>query len=121
MGAKSMKDLEAVRKAVELYIEGGKQGKSEVMRKAFHPEAIMYGQVGGGLMGGGIQTLFDIIDSKPPAQSLEAEITHIDVEGGTAWVRLEADKWNGARYTDMFLLVKDGEEWKILTKIFQAH
>lgn len=116
-----MKDQEAIKKVLNLYIQAGLQGKSEVMKTAFHPQAIMYGHTGGKLVGGPIQSLFDGIDNGPPAKDLKAEITKIEVVEKIATAQVKSSNWLGASYSDMFLLVKDGEDWKILTKIFFHH
>ena len=116
-----IKDYEIIRQVLNAYVEGGKRGKSSIMKSGFHPQAMMYGHLEGKLFGGPIQILFDFIDTNPPAQNLRSEITKIDVVGQIAQAKVENYDWNGARYTDMFQLVKDGEEWKILVKEFHSH
>lgn len=116
-----VQEYEAISKVIGLYVEAGIQAKSDIMKPAFHKDAIIYGFGGGQLSGGPIQGLFDFIDSHPKATNLKAEITTIDIVGDIAHVRAESDDWNGARYSDMFLLVKDGGQWKILTKTFFTH
>jgi len=117
----SLHEYEAIRKVIGLYAEAGRQARSDVMKPVFHQNAIMYGFAGGRLSGGPIQGLFDYIDGNPKAVELKTEITAIDIVGDIAHVRVESDNWNGARYSDMFLLVKEGGQWKILTKTFQTH
>ncbi len=114
-------DYEAVKEALGKYLEAGRQGKSAVLRPAVYKDAIMYSAAGGKVEGGSINALFDYLDNNPAAPEIEAEITAVDVAGNIAYVKVESDKWHGARYTDMFLLVKDGSEWKILTKVFHTH
>lgn len=116
-----VQEYEAIRQVIGQYVEAGIQAKSDIMKPAFRQEAIMYGFAGGQLSGGPIQGLFDYIDNNPKATGLKAEITAIDIVADIAYVRAESDNWNGARYSDMFLLVKDGGQWKILTKIFYTH
>ncbi len=114
-------DYEAVKAALNKYLKAGKQGKSSVLRPAVYKDAIMYSAAGGKVEGGSIDALFDYIDGNPAAPEIEAEITATDIAGNIAYAKVESDKWHGARYTDMFLLVKDGNEWKILTKVFHTH
>lgn len=116
-----MADYAAIRHVLGLYIDGGRQGKSAVMKPAFHTNAVMRGGPGNSVDGGPIQGLFDYIDSHPAASGLNAEITKIEVQNQIAYARIESDNWNGARFSDMFLLIKDKGEWKILTKIFHQH
>lgn len=121
MKDQGIREYEAIRQTVNLYIQAGLKGKSSIMKPAFHSDAIMYGHTGGQLPGGPIQSLFDIIDANPPAKDLKGEITAIEIVEKIAYVRVESENWNGARYSDMFLLLKDGKDWKILTKIFYHH
>lgn len=116
-----MADYAAIRTVLGLYIEGGRQGKSQIMRPAFHPDAVMRGGPGDSTDGGPIQSLFDYIDSHPAAGSLNAQITKIETQNQVAYARIESSNWNGARFSDMFLLIKDKGSWKILTKIFHQH
>lgn len=119
--AVDIKEYDAIRKTLGLYIEGGRRGQSAVMRPAFHPNAVMYGGPGESLGGGPIKGLFDYIDGHPPATGVSAQITQIEVQNQIAFARVESDNWNGARFSDMFLLVKDNGAWKILTKVFHQY
>lgn len=121
MSKDNFDDFVAIRKVMECYVKGGVEGKSEIMKKAFHADAIMYGQHDGKLSGGPIQNLYDFVDNSPAAKDMKAEITAIAVHETIATARVESQNWNGARYSDMFLLVKDGNDWKILTKVFHAN
>lgn len=114
-------DYVAVRKMIGLYIQSGKEAKSDIMKQTFHKDAIMYGTAGAEVTGGPIQGLFDYIDSTPKATALEAEIASIEIVESTAYVRVESRNWNGSRYSDMFLLLKDQNGWKIITKIYFDH
>lgn len=117
----SFAEYSAIRKVMGLYIQAGKEANSSVMKPAFHKDAIIYGTSGAEVTGGPIQGLFDFIDSHPKATNLEAEITSIDIVNNIAHVRVESNNWSGARYSDMFLLLKDGGGWKIITKIYYDH
>lgn len=114
-------DYAAIRQVVGLYLQAGREAKSETMKPAFHKDAIMYSVDKGSISGGPIQNLYDYIDGHPKADSLEAEITAIDIASTVASVRVESDKWHGARFSDIFLLLKDKEGWKIITKVYHTH
>lgn len=118
----SPQDYAAVRKVLDRYIEAGRQGKSELMRTAFLPQASIHGLAADGSVSGGpIRSLFDYIDSAPAAKRLQAQIVSIEIVGTVAQARVESDQWNGARYSDLFQLLKVGGEWKILSKIYHTH
>jgi len=114
-------DVNGVKAAINDYINAGKQGKSEILRPSVYKDAIIYSAPNGVVSGGSINSLFEFLDSNPAAPELEAKITTVDVAGDIAYARVESDKWLGAKYTDMFLLVRDGDKWKILTKVFHTH
>lgn len=107
----------AIAKTIDTYIDGGRNGSSEVMRKAFHDGATIYTATAGGP----IQLLYDLIDGKPPANDIPYSITNLDMTGTIAMARVEIDDWAGTRYSDMFTLVKVGDDWKIVSKVSYKH
>ncbi len=112
---------DAIAKTLQHYIDGMKSGKGDAMKPAFHKDATIYGYAGADLFGGPIQLLFDWCDQSDPATELQARIASIDVAKTVATVRLELTNLNGARYTDMFTLLKVDGEWKIMSKVFHLH
>lgn len=117
----TVQDYIAVKKTLNNYIEAGKKGDSKILRPSVYKNAIIYSAPSGKVQGGTINALFEYIDDNPAAAELEADITTLDIVGDIAYAKVEANNWHGTRYTDMFLLVKDGNEWKILTKTFYTH
>lgn len=63
-----------------------------------------------------IQTLFDGFDSCLPTE-VSYEITNWEVAEDVAMVSIDS-QFGDAKYTDMFTLVKDGDDWKILSKMY---
>lgn len=121
MSKSYFEDYTAIRKVMEQYAESAREGKSSIMQKVFDKNAIMYSQSEGKISGGPIQALFDGIDSRPPSKDVEVEITSIQVYETIANARVESRNWGGASYSDMFLLIKDGQDWKIITKIYHRN
>ena len=114
-------EYDAIAKTVQHYIGGAKSGKGDDMKPAFHKDATIFGYAGADLFGGPIQQLFDWSDQNGPAAELQARIASIDLATTVATVRLELTNLNGARYTDMFTLLKVDGEWKIMSKVFHLH
>ncbi len=110
-----------IAKVVQHYIDGGRSGKGDDMKPAFHEDATIFGYAGADLFAGPIQRLFDWVDENDPATGLQARIASIDVVDSVATVRLVLDNWIGYRYTDMFTLLKVDGEWKIMNKVFHLH
>lgn len=114
-------DREAIARTIQTYVEGGKSGKGDDMKPAFHSLATIAGYVGDDLLAGPIQFLFDWNDKNGPATELQSRIASIDIQDTIASVRLELDNWTGHKFTDMFTLLKTDGEWKILSKVFYLH
>ena len=117
----SLSEYDAISETVQHYINGGKTGRSDEMKLAFHPDATIFGYAGPELFGGPIQMLFDWVDENGPATELEGRITSIDLVESVATVRLELENWSGRRFTDLFTLLKVDGEWKIISKVFHLH
>ncbi len=111
---------------LQLYIEGSKQGKSALMRPAFHPQASFFGYVGETLAVGS-EFLFDWIDKNGPAPAIEPRVVSVDILDSIAVVRLEVAGWSGAlvgkdaHMSDLFTLLKMPEGWRIIQKSFHWH
>ena len=118
---KIVSDRDAITNTIETYINGGKSGKGDDMKPAFHSLATIAGYVGDDLLAGPIQFLFDWNDNNGPATELKHQITDIDIVETIATVRLELDNWTGHKFTDMFTLLKTDGEWKIISKVFYLH
>lgn len=106
-----------IAQTIDTYIEGGRQGSSRIMQQAFHPGANIYGFVDGQLVGGPIQKLFDLVDSRPPAGEIAYNIAGLEAMQDVAMVRVDIDDWAGAKYCDMFTLVKSDGQWLITSKV----
>ena len=117
----SSTEQDAIAKTIQIYIDGGKSGRGDDMKPAFHQEATIFGYIGPQLLAGSIQQLFDWNDQNGPATELQSHIANIDVFETVATVRLELDNWTGQKFTDMFTLLKIDGEWKIISKIFHHH
>jgi hypothetical protein len=119
--ATAVNEYDAIAKTVQHYIDGGKSGRGDEMKAAFHPDATIFGYVGTELFAGPIQQLFNWNDQNGPAPELQARLGSVDITGTIATVRLELDNWTGHRFTDMFTLLKIDGEWKIISKVFYLH
>jgi Putative lumazine-binding len=119
-------DYDSIAKTMQLYIDGSKQGKSDVMRPAFHPEASFFGYAGEQLATG-TQFLFNWIDENGPAPKIQTRLASVDILGSIAVVRLEVAGWSGSLagsdvyMSDLFTLLKMSGGWKIIQKAFHWH
>jgi hypothetical protein len=117
---------DAILKSLQLYIDGCKQGKSAVMRPAFHPQASFFGYAGDQLAVG-TEFLFEWIDANGPAPDIEPRVISVDILESIAVVRLEVANWSGkragsgVRMSDLFTFIRMPEGWKIIQKAFHWH
>lgn len=116
-----MTEQDAILETLQLYLDGGRVGSSDVMKPAFHQNATMFSSLDGVLDGGDIQTLFERVDARGPSPDLISEIGPIDVSHTTATVRVELHNWGGIRFSDQFTLIKTAEGWRIMNKVFHRH
>lgn len=119
--AVDISEYDAIAKTIQHYIDGGKTGNTEEMKKAFHRDATIFGYIGNDLFAGPIQGLFDWNDQNGAAAELEGRIASIDFVESVAIVRLELDNWGVHRFTDLFTLLKVDGQWKIMNKVFHLH
>jgi hypothetical protein len=120
-GPINLSEYDAIAETVQIYIDAGRSGRGDDMKKAFYPDATIFGYAGGELFAGPIQKLFDWNNQNGPATELQGRIVSIDIIETVAMVRLELDNWRDRRFTDLFTLLKVDGEWKIMNKAFHLH
>ena len=115
------KDIESILSVIQTYLEGGRKGDAEIMRGAFRENATIHGYIGGSLLAGPIQILYDWVTKNSPASELDAKITSINLAKTIATARVEITGWLGNRFTDQFTLLKENDSWIITSKVFHTH
>jgi hypothetical protein len=121
----SLDDYKAVQTAMQSYIDGVIEGRSDRMRPSFHPAASFFGHYNGTLLAGSVQALFDWVDANGPATGTRTQFGQVDIRDTTALVRLEMEGVSGklslggnARLSDFFTLLKIDGHWLITHKTF---
>ena len=87
-------EYDGVVKTMQMYIEGCKHGRSEVMRPAFHADAGFFGYAGGELAVG-TSFLFEWVDKNGPSPQIRPRFISVEVLESIAAVRLDVDGWSG--------------------------
>ncbi|SDR55889.1 Putative lumazine-binding [Rhizobiales bacterium GAS191] len=113
--------FEAISATLQHYIDGARGGDSALMRRAFLESAHIRGSYGGKPVDWTLPEFCALIDKGGPAAGLAARVVTIEHSGSAAMARLEAENWRGTRYTDFFVLLETGTEWRIASKVFFAH
>ena len=108
-----------VLKAIELYIEGGKNPAGGAGKKAFAQWATMSYNENGKLVTVPIQTLFSIMDSIGP-ETVSYTLKNITVSPTVATVSIQSIFSKIGKFNDMFTLVKDESGWKIVSKVYDV-
>jgi Putative lumazine-binding len=112
---------EAIAATLQQYIDAARTGKGGLMRLAFADNARISGTRAGTKVDWTLQEFCDLIDKGGPVADLDARVVSIEYQGSAGMARLEARNWRGTRYTDFFVLLKQGDTWQIANKVFFAH
>ena len=103
------------------YIQGHATGNGDFMRKAFHTEAKIMAFRDGKLTNLTAEEFASRFNGKPAADEAQRKrrIEHVEITGnaGVAKIVLE---YPTVTYTDYMSLLKVGDEWKIVNKVFYA-
>ena len=104
-----LKDYEEIMKVAQMYLDSCKEGKSEIMKPAFHKNATINGSP--------IQTLFDGVD-QAGASNTTGRIDILDVVNDIAVIRVTMEDYCGDNFVDFHMLKKEENGWKIVAKVF---
>lgn len=110
--------LEGIQKALDAYIQAAIKGDSNIAKPVFTENATISHNENDSLVSGPIQELFDYYDQTGPHHA-EYEITAAQVADNVAIVSIDS-KFGNVGFDDMFTLVKDGDDWKIVSKVFHV-
>ena len=107
-----------IEKALNFYTEAAIKGDSKIAMRGFAPAATMSYTESDSLIMIPIQALYDYYDQTGP-HNATYEISACSVAGDVAMVRIES-KFGNAEFSDMFTLVKDRTDWKIVSKVYHV-
>jgi len=118
----SPNDYAAVRCVLEQYIEGSYTANTELLKRCFHPKALMSGYLEGQLDIGSPQPFYDELEATPSSKSsgenYQAEIGFIHIAGRMASAAIVEDNLLGMNYVNHFHLLKIEKHWRIISKIY---
>jgi putative lumazine-binding protein len=115
-------DYDAIRRVVQLCLDGEATGDVAKLEEAFHAEARMNGSLDGTRYDGPIQALFEMAAEGPAdTGNYEARILSVTQVGDAATAMVaEAGYWGTVSFVDFFSLCRIDGAWKIVNKTF-AH
>lgn len=112
-----------IEQVVQMYIDGAREGDAAKLRAAFHPDARMFGSLGGQRVDMPIADFFAMADGSPADTdgTYRARIVAVSQVGDAATVQLDEDGyWGAVSFTDFFALSRVDGKWTIVNKTF-AH
>lgn len=112
----TQEEIDNIIRTLDLYVDGGRKGDSKITAQAFAKSATMAWAEEGELKNVPIQVLYDIIDARGSSEA-SYELTFLAVEKDVAVVRIES-QFGPKKFADMFSLVKEGNDWKIINKVY---
>jgi len=114
----AISDAREIAAAIDQYTKGCETGDGSFLKAAFHPDARMFGAVGGDrhdipVLGG-----MDAAVAEQPTGGHDARILSVDVEGDAACVKLAESGFRGQDFIDFFILSRINGNWQIVGKAF---
>ena len=113
----------AITEVVQLYIDGSRDGDAGKLRRAFHPDARMFGSLAGQRIDAPAEEFVALASARPADVdgTYEARVVSVkQVEDAATAAIEETGFWGTLSFTDFFSLSRIDGEWKIVNKTF-AH
>ena len=119
--APSQAETAAARVPLENYIQGHATGNGDFMRKAFHTEAKVMAFRDGKLTNLTSEEFASRFNGKPAADEAQRKrrIEGVEITGNAGVGKIVLD-YPTVTFTDYMSLLKVGDEWKIVNKVFYA-
>jgi hypothetical protein len=119
----SIEDLDAITKAIQLFIDGTARGDQAKLAEACHPYARMYGAIGAQRFDESMTEFAGIVSETPAdiAGTYRARIASIVQTGDAACATvIEEGFWGAVSFVDFLSLCRIEHRWRIVNKTF-AH
>lgn len=113
-------DTKAILAVIDTYIEGLRTGRTDLLKKCFHKDAIMYGySIQNEITEGSVQHLYDIIEKHGALVQVTSKNSVLHQTSNTASVLAELKTTApNENSTDYLSLMKINGEWKIISKVY---
>lgn len=116
----SSEDKAKIEQTVLDYYRAMCAGDGNWTRKVFDQEARFWGGRDGTAVRRGLDEFVSMIEMPSLAGTDNATVELVDLAGDIAIAKI-VDDFRGRTYTDYLSLIREGSEWKIVTKLFWAH
>ena len=112
-----------IREAINYYVDGMRTGSVESLKKGFHQQAILCGYLGDEMIAAPIEGLYEWVDSNPAPSTtgevFDCSIFSIEITGRVAAAKVRENSHEG-NVIDYFHLLKVGDRWWIVSKLWDA-
>ena len=112
-------DEAGIKQAVQAYFDAVTDNRKTAVMRAFHPDAFIMTSRAERLSRAPFQQWGAFADDKahPDAPERKSKIVAIDQTGARAVAKVDLD-WPDVRYVDYLSLMKFGNEWRIINKVW---
>ncbi|HKP70270.1 MAG TPA: nuclear transport factor 2 family protein [Pyrinomonadaceae bacterium] len=114
-----MTEEAGIREAIDHYSDGMKNARVESLKKAFHDLAILCGYIDDQMIAAPIQGLYDWVEANGVPDGYTCTVLGIEVTGRVATAKVRETDMHGD-VIDHFHLLKDGERWWVVSKIWDS-
>jgi len=108
-----------IRETINYYSEGMRTADVEVLKKAFLQLAILCGYIDDEMIAAPIQGLYDWVESNSVPDPYKCSILGIEITGRVAAAKVRETDMHGD-VIDYFHLLKAGDQWWIVSKVWDA-
>ncbi len=118
-------DREQIARVIDLYFAGMYHSRGEDIEASFHPNATISGYRGDGgdLVEMSRDNFRDFVTSQPPpaenGEPFDMKVDSVETKGRVAMVKV-TDRYLNKMFTDLLLLLKTDEGWRIYNKVWHA-
>ncbi|WP_270547513.1 nuclear transport factor 2 family protein [Butyricimonas paravirosa] len=118
----NISEYKAIEDAAMKFVKSIAEGNSTYAKELFVNDAVLFGYLDGKLERGSIEQFYHNVDSVVAGDDFNARIDIVSVEETVAVVRVLEEKWGGRiDFTDYLLLLKLGEDWKCVAKVYNQN
>lgn len=120
----SAAELDTIEKAAQMYFDGMFDSDATLLKKVFHPQALITGFTGKKeLLVMSAEEFADFAGSVPSAKAeggkYDMEILSIDVTGKVAAVKVR-NLYMKRDFTDQLQMVETDKGWRIISKVYHS-
>jgi len=118
----AVREYDEVRRVVQLFLDGEATGDAAMLQEASHPDARMFGSIGGARYDMPFTEVIELTVKEPgDTGNHRARILSVQQTGDAAVAEVvEEGYWGSLSFTDYLQLARIEGTWKVVSKLF-AH